>query len=152
MYCTWQYHKTEFSSVQSLTVRHCNANNIGYCQNISEILSLQRIIALHIELQLHWLHTWYFNIGWTWHNSTLLHNNALAQGLQTTTRGPNPAREAISSCPHSHFVNNEKVIGLHLRKICWFGRILIYLFVTRHEVHSMKVKLTINHNSHAFTF
>jgi len=32
------------------------------------------------------------------------------------------ASEAISSGPQSHFVNNEKVIGLHLQKTCWFRR------------------------------
>jgi len=68
----------------------------------------------------HWLRTWYFNIGWTLNNSTRLHNNALAQGLQTTARGPNPTPEAMSSGPQSQFVNNEKV--MHLWKICWFGR------------------------------
>jgi len=39
---------------------------------------------------------------------------SLAKDLQTTARGPNPAHEAISSDPQSHFVNNENVIGLHL--------------------------------------
>jgi len=28
VYCSWQYHKTDFSSFQSLTARHRNANNI----------------------------------------------------------------------------------------------------------------------------
>jgi len=32
----------------------------------------------------------------------------LHQRLQATARGPNPAREAISSAPRSHFVNDEK--------------------------------------------
>jgi len=55
------------------------------------------------------------------HNSTLLHSNALAQGSPNYgLRTKNLAREAISSGPQIHFVNNEKVI--HLRKICWFGR------------------------------
>jgi len=31
------------------------------------------------------------------------------QGLQTTTRGPNPARQDISSCSRRHFVNDEKI-------------------------------------------
>jgi len=30
------------------------------------------------------------------------------RGLQTTARGPNPAREAISSGPRRHFANKEK--------------------------------------------
>jgi len=34
--------------------------------------------------------------------------NILKQGLQTTARGPNQAREAISSGRRRHFVNNEK--------------------------------------------
>ena len=32
------------------------------------------------------------------------------RGLQTTARGPNPAREAISSGPRRQFANNEKVV------------------------------------------
>jgi len=44
----------------------------------------------------------------------------LDQGLQTTARGPNPARETVSSGPRSRFVNNEKII--YLRTIYWFGR------------------------------
>ena len=32
------------------------------------------------------------------------------RGLQTTARGPNPARKAISSGPRSLFVNDEKII------------------------------------------
>jgi len=32
------------------------------------------------------------------------------QGLQTTVRGPDAAREAISSRPRSHFANDEKII------------------------------------------
>ena len=35
---------------------------------------------------------------------------SLQQGLQTTARGPNAAREAISSGPQSHFVKDEKII------------------------------------------
>ena len=31
-----------------------------------------------------------------------------SRGLQTTARGPNAAREVISSGPRSHFVNDEK--------------------------------------------
>jgi len=30
------------------------------------------------------------------------------QGVQTTVRGPNPARQDISSGSRRHFVNNEK--------------------------------------------
>jgi len=40
---------------------------------------------------------------------------AVDQGLQTTAREPNPARDAISSGPPRDFVNNEKII--HLRRI-----------------------------------
>jgi len=32
------------------------------------------------------------------------------RGLQTTARGPDAARETISSGRRSHFVNNEKII------------------------------------------
>jgi len=35
---------------------------------------------------------------------------ALSQGLQTTVRWTNAAREAIASGPRKHFVNNEKII------------------------------------------
>jgi len=38
------------------------------------------------------------------------------RGLQTTARRPNAAREAISSGPQSHFVNDEKAVCR--RKIC----------------------------------
>jgi len=38
----------------------------------------------------------------------------LGQGLQTTARGANAAREAISSGPRSYFVNDEKIM---LKKI-----------------------------------
>ena len=34
----------------------------------------------------------------------------LSRGLQTTARGPNAAREVISSGPWNHFVNDEKII------------------------------------------
>jgi len=52
-----------------------------------------------------------------------LHNvpaiwHALHQGLQTKARWPNATREAISSGPRSHFVNDENICS---RKICWFG-------------------------------
>ena len=40
-------------------------------------------------------------------------------GLQTTARGPNPTREAISSGRKTHFANNEKMI--YLQKMCSFG-------------------------------
>jgi len=34
-----------------------------------------------------------------------------------------PAREAISSGPRSHFVNDENTMYTTcIRKICWFGR------------------------------
>jgi len=57
-------------------------------------------------------------------NSALLHNNALARGLQATAREPNSAREAISSGPQSHFVNVNIERVIHLRKLflIWFGR------------------------------
>jgi len=32
------------------------------------------------------------------------------QGIKTTARGQNPAREAVSSGPRRHFVKNEKII------------------------------------------
>jgi len=32
------------------------------------------------------------------------------RALQTTARGPDVAREAISSGPRSHFVNDERII------------------------------------------
>jgi len=53
--------------------------------------------------------------------------NSLEQGLQTTARGPNPAREAISSGrKYWHFVNNEKIIFTGMRKMCWFDRMWHY--------------------------
>jgi len=43
----------------------------------------------------------------------------LRQGLQTMARGPDAAREAISSGPRSHFVNDENTMYTTcLRKIC----------------------------------
>ena len=36
----------------------------------------------------------------------------LEQGLQITARGPNPAREDISSGSRRYFVNNEKIMYL----------------------------------------
>ena len=36
----------------------------------------------------------------------------LSQGFLTTARGPDRAREAISSDPRSHSVNNEKLLCL----------------------------------------
>jgi len=35
-------------------------------------------------------------------------SSAYTRGHQTTARGPNPAREAISSGPRRHFANQEK--------------------------------------------
>ena len=39
------------------------------------------------------------------------------KGLQTTARGPDAAREAISSGPRSHFVNDEKIIHSTYEKL-----------------------------------
>ena len=52
---------------------------------------------------------------WLWVNG-LQPTFALEQGLQTTTRGPNPAHETISFGPQRHFINtNEKIT--YLRKL-----------------------------------
>ena len=43
-----------------------------------------------------------------WHGRNLVGDTSLVSPLQTTTRGPSPAHDAISSGPRRHFVNNEK--------------------------------------------
>jgi len=116
VYCSLQYHKTEFSSFQSLTARHRYANNI-LLKIYLQYYDLKK--QLHCILNYHWLHTWYSldEQYITLHSYTTMFQ---PRGLQTMACGPNPACEAIFSDPQSHIVNNEKVI--HLRKICWVGR------------------------------
>jgi len=45
-------------------------------------------------------------------DSILQRFQSLDQGLQTMARGPNPARQDISSDSRRHLVNNEKIMYL----------------------------------------
>ena len=46
--------------------------------------------------------------NWKWIVALLTAPVIYSRGHQTTARGPNPAREAISSGPRRHFANEEK--------------------------------------------
>ena len=147
----WVKKKTT-QSTSGLSTKHKNFiwEHHTWCHvNISEVATLVSMIPIflcRLKIAAAELHLSFVIKCKLWWKRTFLPMATIVvlhQGLQPTARGPNAAREAISSGQRSHFFNDEKNnveknCEMYLRKICWFGRILYNISRNNHTTYNVR--------------